>query len=93
MRVLGEPAGSPPLRSRVAYVTQAPSGYRDLTVRENLRYFAAVVAAPAAEVDRVVVTVGLRRERDRVVGELSRGQRARLTRDGAARQAGGPRPR
>ena len=31
--VLGEPAGSPALRSRVGYVTQAPSVYDDLTVR------------------------------------------------------------
>src|SRR5262245_29640807 len=43
--VLGEPAGSRPLRSRVAYVTQAPSVYADLTVRENLDYFARVVGA------------------------------------------------
>jgi ABC-2 type transport system ATP-binding protein len=34
--VLGEPAGSPSLRSRIGYVTQAPSVYGDLTVRENL---------------------------------------------------------
>ena len=41
------PAGrSPPLRRRVGYVTQAPSVYADLTVRENLRYFAAVLGAP-----------------------------------------------
>ncbi|MGE5746689.1 MAG: ATP-binding cassette domain-containing protein, partial [Solirubrobacterales bacterium] len=32
VRVLGEPAGSRSLRSRVAYVTQAPSVYSDLTV-------------------------------------------------------------
>jgi ABC-type multidrug transport system fused ATPase/permease subunit len=38
--VLGVPAGSPRLRSRVAYVTQAPSVYGDLSVRENLVYFA-----------------------------------------------------
>jgi ABC-type multidrug transport system ATPase subunit len=36
--VLGLPAGSPPLRRRVGYVTQAPSVYGDLTVRENLRW-------------------------------------------------------
>src|SRR5690606_21201315 len=41
--VLGEAAGSPSLRSRVAYVTQAPSVYDDLTVEENLRYFARVL--------------------------------------------------
>src|SRR5450830_754934 len=33
--VLGEPAGSPGLRSRVGYVTQDPSVYSDLTVRAN----------------------------------------------------------
>src|SRR5690349_20415729 len=37
--VLGEPAGAPGLRRRVGYVTQAPSVYADLSVRENARYF------------------------------------------------------
>ena len=41
--VLGEPAGSPDLRHRVGYVTQAPSVYGDLSVRENVRYFAAAL--------------------------------------------------
>src|ERR671929_91733 len=40
--VLGSPAGSPGLRARVGYVTQAPSVYADLSVRENARYFAAL---------------------------------------------------
>ena len=39
--------GRPALRRRVGYVTQAPSVYADLTVRENSRYFAAVLGAPA----------------------------------------------
>src|SRR6478735_3717543 len=34
--VLGRPAGAPELRHEVGYVTQAPSVYTDLTVRENL---------------------------------------------------------
>ena len=42
VEVLGEPAGSARLRHRVGYLTQAPSVYRDLTVRENVRYFAQV---------------------------------------------------
>src|SRR5262245_28801120 len=46
VRVLGEPAGSRSLRARVGYVTQAPSVYSDLTVRENLRFFARVLGAP-----------------------------------------------
>ena len=44
--VLGLPAGSAPLRDRVGYVTQASSVYADLTVAENLRYFARVLGAP-----------------------------------------------
>ena len=43
MTVLGQPAGTPALRRRVAYVTQAPSVYADLTVEENLRYFARIL--------------------------------------------------
>ena len=77
--VLGEPAGSPPLRSRVAYVTQAPSVYADLSVRENLRYFARILHAPAERVDSVIGQVFLEDVADRVVGRLSSGQRARVS--------------
>src|SRR3954453_15170297 len=44
VEVLGHPAGSPALRSRVGYVTQSPSVYLDMTVRENVRYFASLYA-------------------------------------------------
>src|SRR5688500_4817754 len=44
--VLGRPAGDAALRSRVGYVTQAPSVYSDLTVGANVRYFATVLGAP-----------------------------------------------
>ena len=37
--VLGRPAGSKPLRDKVGYLTQAPSVYADLSVRDNARYF------------------------------------------------------
>jgi len=47
VRVLGHPAGSPLLRDKVGYVTQAPSVYADLSVAGNLRYFAQVLGAPA----------------------------------------------
>lgn len=77
--VLGLPAGSRALRHRVGYVTQAPSVYPDLTVIGNLRYFAAVLGAPAADADRVIAQVGLAgRERD-LAGRLSGGQRARVS--------------
>jgi ABC-2 type transport system ATP-binding protein len=77
--VLGEPAGSPELRRRVGYVTQAPSVYADLTVRENLAYFARVVDAPLERVDDAIRTVSLGDQADQVVGTLSGGERSRVS--------------
>ncbi|MGZ8691129.1 MAG: ABC transporter ATP-binding protein [Gaiellaceae bacterium] len=77
--VLGEPAGSPALRRRVAYTTQAPSVYGDLTVRENLRYFARILGAGGDRVERAIETVGLGEDADRVVNALSGGQSARAS--------------
>ena len=75
----GLPAGSPPLRARTGYLTQAPSVYADLTVRENLRYFAAMTGAPPADVDRALGEVDLTAHAATVVGRLSGGQRARAS--------------
>jgi ABC-2 type transport system ATP-binding protein len=77
--VLGLPAGSAPLRSRVGYVTQAPSVYADLTVTENLRYFATILGAPEDDVRRVLDQVGLIRHADSVTGQLSGGEGARVS--------------
>jgi ABC-2 type transport system ATP-binding protein len=77
--VLGLPAGSPELRRRVGYVTQAPSVYADLTVRENVRYFASIVGVGPDRIETVVDQVGLAAERDQVVSTLSGGQRARVS--------------
>src|SRR3989337_2033693 len=41
--VLGLDAGTPSLRECVGYQTQSPSVYADLTVDENLQYFASVL--------------------------------------------------
>jgi ABC-2 type transport system ATP-binding protein len=77
--VLGSPAGSPELRRRVAYVTQAPSVYGDLTVRENLRFFARILDVAAARIAPALETVELGEFADRVVNRLSGGQRARVS--------------
>jgi ABC-2 type transport system ATP-binding protein len=77
--VLGEPAGSPGLRSRVGYVTQAPSVYADLSVRENLTYFARVVGAPSERIDEVIATVNLGEHVDQVVVSQSGGERSRVS--------------
>ncbi|MGW5852599.1 ABC transporter ATP-binding protein [Streptomyces sp. NPDC055254] len=84
--VLGLPAGHPRLRSRIGYVTQAPSVYDDLTVRQNLDYFAAVLdpgraAADrrAAAVTRALTDVDLATRADALAGRLSGGQRSRVS--------------
>ena len=77
--VLGAEAGSPALRERVGYVTQAPSVYGDITVEENLRYFAAVVGAGRRRIAEVVETVGLTGRERQVVGSLSGGERSRVS--------------
>jgi ABC-2 type transport system ATP-binding protein len=77
--VLGLAAGSPPLRRRVAYVTQAPSVYGDLSVGENLRYFAAVLGVEPGRVDDVVAAVSLGGHEHQVVRTLSGGERSRVS--------------
>jgi ABC-2 type transport system ATP-binding protein len=77
--VLGEPAGSASLRSRVAYVTQAPSVYPDLSVRENLRFFARILGVGDERIDEAIEIVKLGEFAGRVVRDLSGGQRARVS--------------
>jgi len=79
VRVLGAEAGSAPLRRRVAYVTQAPSVYVDLTVRENLAYFARVVDAPPRRVDDALHVVGLGGLDGRIARTLSGGELSRAS--------------
>ena len=79
VEVLGHSAGTAELRRRVAYVTQAPSVYRDLTVAENLRYFARILRAPVGTVADVLVTSRLADHADTVAGRLSGGELSRLS--------------
>jgi ABC-2 type transport system ATP-binding protein len=77
--VLGQPAGTAALRRTVGYVTQAPSVYADLSVRENARYFAALYGLGAADADRAIADVGLADAAGQLVGNLSGGQRSRAS--------------
>jgi ABC-2 type transport system ATP-binding protein len=79
VRVFGQPAGAPALRRRIGYLTQAPSVYADLTVRENARYFASLFGVGAAQADRSVADVGLADAAGQLVATLSGGQRARAS--------------
>ncbi|WP_055639017.1 ATP-binding cassette domain-containing protein, partial [Streptomyces griseoruber] len=84
--VLGHPAGHPALRTRIGYVTQAPSVYDDLTVRQNLDYFAAILDPGRAAADRrhdnvtrAIADVDLTTHADALAGNLSGGQRGRVS--------------
>lgn len=77
--VLGEPAGSPALRRKVGYVTQAPSVYYDLTVAENVRYFAGLYGLGSREAEQIIRDLGLTPHRGQLVGNLSGGQRSRVS--------------
>jgi len=79
VEVLGTPAGSRPLRDRVGYVTQEASVYDDLSVAENLRFFARVLGASGDDVQRSIEAVDLHGVGDRVVARLSGGQRSRVS--------------
>jgi len=77
--VLGEPAGSASLRPRIGYVTQQPSVYDDLTVEENLRFFARILGVGDDRVHACLETVALADRADSVVAQLSGGQRSRVS--------------
>ncbi|MFJ4653388.1 ABC transporter ATP-binding protein [Nocardia sp. NPDC088792] len=77
--VLGRPAGAAELRRQVGYVTQQPSVYGDLTIRQNARYFAKIQGTGTASADAAIREVGLGDIADRMVDALSGGQRARVS--------------
>jgi ABC-2 type transport system ATP-binding protein len=77
--VLGVPAGSSENRRHVGYVTQAPSVYGDLTVRENLHYFARILDVPDDRVDEAIDIVDLGEHDRQVVRTLSGGERSRVS--------------
>jgi ABC-2 type transport system ATP-binding protein len=77
--VLGSPAGSAELRHRVGYVTQDPTIYDDLRIIDNVRYFASLYGTDARAADEAVGAVGLDDHRTALCGNLSGGQRTRVS--------------
>jgi heme exporter protein A len=69
-------------RGRIGLVGHEPMLYRDLTVRENLRFHARLHRVAPARVDELVAQVGLAARADDPVRTLSRGmtQRAAICR-------------
>lgn len=77
--VLGHPAGAAALRNKIGYVTQAPSIYPDLSVAENVRYFASLFGFSDAVAERAIGEVGLREQAHQLVATLSGGQHSRAS--------------
>lgn len=77
--VLGKPASDAELRSRIGYVSQAPSVYPDITVQDNVRYFGALHSMPRRRADEAIDAVGLRPFAKRKTANLSDGQFSRVS--------------
>lgn len=77
--VLGLPAGSAPLRRRVGYMPQAATIYDDLRIIDNVRYFGALYGMDSKSADEAVTAVGLDDHRTALCGNLSGGQRTRVS--------------
>jgi ABC-2 type transport system ATP-binding protein len=77
--VLGQPAGSRALDTRVAYDTQSASVFDDLTVAQNLRYAARILGVSNTAIDDSIAAVGLGGFEKQMVVNLSGGQRNRVS--------------
>jgi len=79
IQIMGLPAGHKNLRSKIGYVTQNAAVYDDLTVAQNLRYFAALTSASRGQIEETIEKVQLGDQRNQLVNSLSGGQRARVS--------------
>lgn len=81
--VLGLPAGSPQLRPRLRYMTQESSVYDDLTVHENIRYFAAMAGYSGQQIrvvcSKALAAVDMAHKAGVLVSSLSGGQKQRVS--------------
>jgi ABC-2 type transport system ATP-binding protein len=83
LTVMGLPAGSPKLRSRLSYMTQEISVYDDLTVQENIRYFARMAGkfgkSTQTVASRALLAVDMSAKTNVLVRNLSGGQKQRVS--------------
>jgi ABC-2 type transport system ATP-binding protein len=79
VEVLGHPAGTKPLRRRVAYVTQDASIYSDLSVKANVAYFAALYGRSRRDAMGAIERVGMGDHANQLAGNLSGGQKTRTS--------------
>src|SRR5438093_105560 len=70
------------VKERIGYMTQRFSLYEDLTVFENLRFYAGLYGVPFASrqqrIESVLDATGLQQRRDQIAGTLSGGWKQRV---------------
>ncbi|MBI5516754.1 MAG: ABC transporter ATP-binding protein [Deltaproteobacteria bacterium] len=70
------------IKSRIGYMTQRFSLYEDLTVLENLRFYAGIYGVPrarrAARIDEILARAGLHGRAKQLAGTLSGGWKQRV---------------
>jgi ABC-type multidrug transport system ATPase subunit len=70
------------IKERIGYMTQRFSLYEDLTVFENLRFYAGLYGVPGAKrsarIEQVLADTGLQGRRDQISGTLSGGWKQRV---------------
>jgi ABC-2 type transport system ATP-binding protein len=81
LTVLGGSPRAAVSAGRVGYMTQAPALYGELSVQENLRFFAALESVPHADqrIEEALRAVDLLDRRRSVVNTLSGGMRTRVS--------------
>ncbi len=80
VRVLGSalPDDGYAVRGRIGFLGHEPLLYRELSGRENLRFYARLHGVASERVEAVLQAVGMQRRADDPVAELSRGMVQRL---------------
>ena len=75
-------SGAERIKERIGYMTQRFSLYEDLTVRENLEFYAGIYGVPRrqkqARIDSVLERAGLTERRNQAAGTLSGGWKQRV---------------
>ncbi len=79
VQVLGRKAGSLEVRERLGYMSQSPAVYSDISVLANLKYFASISNTSSTRVNEVLDLIELSSHKDSLTGNLSNGQKARVS--------------
>lgn len=77
--VLGQPAGCAALRRQVGYLPQDPTIYNDLRIIDNVGYVASLYGFDKHAAEVAIERVGLKEHRTAYCGNLSGGQRTRVS--------------